>query len=135
MNLLGNAIKFTERGTVQLEVKLAAAEAGVCRIRFSVSDTGVGFGAAKTGGTGIGLANTRSRLAALFGPAAQLELQVNEPRGVTARIRIPLAKLANPSALPQALTKMATQSICCHRLALARSRSVRYRSTHPQATR
>ncbi|MFM9051756.1 MAG: response regulator, partial [Bacteroidota bacterium] len=43
MNLIGNAIKFTDRGSVQLDIKLTAAEAGICRLRFSVSDTGQGI--------------------------------------------------------------------------------------------
>jgi signal transduction histidine kinase len=60
----------------------------------SVADTGVGFGGAKTGGTGIGLANTRARLAALYGPGAELQLSVNEPRGVVASICVPLAEVA-----------------------------------------
>jgi LytS/YehU family sensor histidine kinase len=66
----------------------------------TVADTGVGFGAAKTGGTGIGLANTRARLAALYGPEAALELAANEPRGVVASVRIPLARLADAAAVP-----------------------------------
>jgi len=45
---------------------------------------------AKTSGTGIGLANTRARLAALYGLEAQLALRTHEPRGVVAEIRIPL---------------------------------------------
>ncbi len=63
-----------------------------------VADTGVGFGGAKTGGTGIGLANTRARLAALYGPGATLELSANAPRGVVARIRVPLAHAADAVA-------------------------------------
>lgn len=66
----------------------------------SVADTGVGFGGAKTGGTGIGLANTRARLAALYGPEAALDLAANEPRGVVASIRVPLARLAGAAAAP-----------------------------------
>jgi hypothetical protein len=66
----------------------------------SVADTGVGFGAAKTGGTGIGLANTRSRLSALYGAGAELELTANTPRGVVARIRVVLAQADTPLPVP-----------------------------------
>ncbi len=66
----------------------------------TVADTGVGFGGAKTGGTGIGLANTRARLVALYGPDAALDLAANEPRGVVASIRVPLARLADAAAAP-----------------------------------
>ena len=68
----------------------------------AVADTGVGFGAAKTGGTGIGLANTRARLSALYGPAAGLELAPNAPCGVVASIRVPLAQGGHAAAAPAA---------------------------------
>jgi len=54
-----------------------------------VADTGMGFGVAATGGTGVGLANTRARLTALYGDAASLELAPNEPSGVVATVKVP----------------------------------------------
>ena len=60
------------------------------RLVVEVADTGVGFGAAATGGSGVGLANTRARLAALHGEAAELSLEANLPGGVVASIRLPL---------------------------------------------
>jgi PAS domain S-box-containing protein len=83
VNLVGNAIKFTERGEVALKVKLEAERAGDVRLLFDVSDTGIGipaekqariFGAffqadssmtRKYGGTGLGLAIT-SRLVTMM---------------------------------------------------------------------
>ena len=74
VNLVGNAIKFTERGEVSLHVKLEAQRDGDVRLLFDVCDTGIGipadkqtriFGAffqadssmtRKYGGTGLGLA-------------------------------------------------------------------------------
>jgi signal transduction histidine kinase/CheY-like chemotaxis protein len=73
MNLVGNAIKFTESGYVLLEVRQVETEEGATRLRFSVEDTGMGVsrenldrifgkyqqdpGARKRyGGTGLGLA-------------------------------------------------------------------------------
>ncbi|MEW6220551.1 MAG: response regulator [Thermodesulfobacteriota bacterium] len=41
-NLMGNAIKFTEQGTVTLEVRLADRE-GCAEIQFVVEDTGIGI--------------------------------------------------------------------------------------------
>ena len=58
-----------------------------------VMDNGQGFGAA-SGGTGVGLANTRARLAARFGDAAELELEAAQPRGVIARVRLPAEALS-----------------------------------------
>ncbi len=46
-NLIGNALKFTERGEVELEVTMAGESIGVqegpVRLRFSVRDTGIGI--------------------------------------------------------------------------------------------
>jgi signal transduction histidine kinase/DNA-binding response OmpR family regulator len=74
MNLVGNALKFTERGRVALRVELAEELAGAARVRFVIEDTGIGIdperakklfhpftqGDSSTtrryGGTGLGLA-------------------------------------------------------------------------------
>jgi PAS domain S-box-containing protein len=84
VNYLGNAIKFTERGSVTLTGRVVAESADGYQLRFDVSDTGIGMSAAqmerlfdafeqadpstnrKYGGTGLGLAITR-RLALLMG--------------------------------------------------------------------
>ncbi|MCC6492616.1 MAG: response regulator [Pirellulales bacterium] len=43
MNLLANAIKFTERGRVSLRVEVDSATAREAWLRFSVTDTGIGI--------------------------------------------------------------------------------------------
>jgi two-component system sensor histidine kinase/response regulator len=78
LNLLFNAVKFTERGLVMLRVELLSQEGGQLLLRFAVQDTGIGIAAAdlgrlftpfaqadgtstrRHGGTGLGLALTRS---------------------------------------------------------------------------
>jgi two-component sensor histidine kinase len=87
--LVENAIKhglapLPEGGHVGVLARREGAQ--LC---IEVSDSGRGFGGA-SGGTGVGLANTRARLAALFGPAAELELEARSPQGVLARLRLPL---------------------------------------------
>ena len=84
INLTGNAIKFTERGQVGVDIKLVAESGTRVTLRFSVSDTGIGippeaqkeifapFSQAdasttrRFGGTGLGLAISR-RLVTLMG--------------------------------------------------------------------
>src|SRR5918993_1118965 len=43
LNLVGNAVKFTDHGSVRLEVALIAAEGEMARLRFTVADTGIGI--------------------------------------------------------------------------------------------
>ena len=69
-------------------IRLDAGRTGV-DLRVQVADTGVGFQASS--GSGIGLANIRSRLAALYGPEASLQLESNQPTGVVATISVPFA--------------------------------------------
>ncbi|OHC72363.1 MAG: hypothetical protein A3H93_16060 [Rhodocyclales bacterium RIFCSPLOWO2_02_FULL_63_24] len=57
------------------------------RLRISVVDDGLGF--AETPGKGIGAANIRARLAAIYGPTARLELSSRVGAGVTATLNLP----------------------------------------------
>ncbi len=86
-SLVENAIKHglepqREGGTVHIT---ASADAG--RLRLVVADTGRGFSA--TPGAGVGLANIRERLAALYGEGARLTIEANSPAGVVATIDVP----------------------------------------------
>ena len=56
-----------------------------------VADTGLGIDFSRPG-TGVGLANARERLVLLYGSRAELDLMPNEPRGVVARMKLPLPK-------------------------------------------
>jgi len=43
LNLAGNAVKFTNAGTVRLEIRLAETQGDKVNLRFIVSDTGIGI--------------------------------------------------------------------------------------------
>ena len=43
INLLGNAVKFTEQGSVQLRIALESASPADCVLHFTVTDTGIGI--------------------------------------------------------------------------------------------
>ena len=60
-------------------------------LRVAVSDTGLGFGAAGSGGSGVGLNNVRERLQALFGARSRLTIEPNSPNGTIATIVVPYA--------------------------------------------
>ena len=89
--LIENAVKHgiapaAEGGSIHVEAR-RDGEA----LEVSVADTGVGFSG--TGGSGIGLANIRSRLRTLYGAAGLLALASNSPHGVRASMRLPLREL------------------------------------------
>ena len=90
LNLVGNAIKFTEHGSVTLRVKPLPAPEGLAYVVFEVRDTGIGIAAEaveelfqpfhqidgsrnrRRGGTGLGLAISQ-RIVELMGGTIQVE--------------------------------------------------------------
>jgi LytS/YehU family sensor histidine kinase len=87
ITLVENAIKHgIDRSPSGGVVSIRARRNGD-RLTIEVADTGAGFRGGF--GNGIGLANTRARLSALFGDEAGLALSANEPSGVVASIDIP----------------------------------------------
>jgi signal transduction histidine kinase len=60
----------------------------------AVRDSGAGITASS--GSGVGLSNTRSRLAALYGAGATLSLSAAEPHGVVATVHLPIATATHP---------------------------------------
>jgi sensor histidine kinase YesM len=96
-SLVENAIKHglepkPEGGTLTL-----AADVSNGKLRVTVADTGLGFSATTAAG-GVGLANVRERLAALYGSGAQVTLEANSPTGTIVTIEVPYAVGAVGSA-------------------------------------
>jgi hypothetical protein len=102
-SLVENAIKHglePQREGGEVRIRAEAAEG---RLRMIVADTGRGF--SDTPGAGVGLANIRERLAAMYGNDAHLTMVANEPQGVVATIEVPRraaapAAGASPTASP-----------------------------------
>jgi signal transduction histidine kinase len=116
MNLVGNAIKFTEHGTIQIVVKQLTAVYGRTRLRFEVVDTGIGIPpdrqaqifdsfvqadsstTRRYGGAGLGLAICRQLVALMGG-----ELDVSSTPGQGSvfgfTVMLPIVALANRAAL------------------------------------
>ncbi|MEP6692120.1 MAG: histidine kinase, partial [Gemmatimonadaceae bacterium] len=59
------------------------------RLCLSVDDDGAGLAAARPNGTGIGVANTRERLAHRYGAHQQFALEQSPLRGLRVRIELP----------------------------------------------
>ncbi len=105
LNLINNAVKFTEKGEVVLTVAREADDVaeGECRLLFTVRDTGIGIPADRQGllfqsftqadatttrrygGTGLGLAISQ-RLVDLMG--GRIGLESDEGKGTTFRFTI-----------------------------------------------
>jgi len=90
LTLAENAIKHGLAPTPKGGTVVIRARATPDRLEVSVADDGVGLAAVPAGGSGVGLANTRARLGALFGGAGSLALAPNAPSGVVATLRMPL---------------------------------------------
>ena len=105
MNLVGNAIKFTDQGKVVVSVTPVATDGEWARVRFSVSDTGIGIApehrqtilsgftqidpslTRRHSGTGLGLAIS-DRLVRLMGGELHLTSEVGV--GSTFEFTLPL---------------------------------------------
>jgi signal transduction histidine kinase len=112
-NLIGNAFKFTERGSVKITSKLVAADSEAAEVYFSVRDTGIGmtdqhqkvifeaFNQAETsttrrfGGTGLGLTISK-KIVVKLGGDLQLESQVGRGSHFFFTIRMPFSQNTKP---------------------------------------
>ena len=107
-NLISNAVKFTDRGTVAVSVRRVGESTAQHQLHFEVRDTGIGIAPAAQarlfqafsqadasttrlyGGTGLGLAICK-RIVDLMG--GRIEVQSEPGRGATFSFDIPLLKV------------------------------------------
>jgi two-component system, sensor histidine kinase len=127
-NLIDNAVKFTERGTVRLEARATRAERGKIKLLFTVTDSGIGLTRAEIkrlfrpftqanaeiarryGGAGLGLAVVKS-LAKLMG--GDLTVTSTPGRGASFRLAIvlPIAAADTAGATHAQQTKTPTRRL------------------------
>jgi two-component system sensor histidine kinase/response regulator len=117
VNLVGNALKFTEQGEVAIRVTPEGKDEAQPLVRFSVSDTGIGIpreqqpavfqrfvqvdtsSTRRYGGTGLGLAISRELVELMGG---QIGLESDAGRGSTFWFVVPLARQPDVAAVPLA---------------------------------
>jgi signal transduction histidine kinase/CheY-like chemotaxis protein len=118
-NLISNAIKFTEKGNVSLDISSLSAENGNVLFKFKVKDSGIGIAADKQslifdsfvqasgdttrkyGGTGLGLSIVKSLVTLQEG---KISVESEPGEGSTFIVHLPFERgNANPSSLPQQL--------------------------------
>lgn len=110
-NLLFNAVKFTQKGTVSLEVKAESIDAETSMVTFKVCDTGVGIPQQELDkifamyyqvdlpehqsatGTGIGLAICQQMVSLMNG---KISVSSVEGKGTCFTVELPLAISKNP---------------------------------------
>ena len=115
LNLVGNAVKFTERGEVVLAVEVAARGGQGVRLRFTVRDTGIGIApgvrermfepfsqgdsstSRKYGGAGLGLSIAR-RLVGLMGGELGVDSQPGAGSTFHVELEFGLAGTAAPAS-------------------------------------
>lgn len=111
VNLLGNAVKFTQQGEIALEAQTLEYREDSALVEFKVKDTGIGISkkdqkkifrpfiqrdaeiTRKFGGTGLGLTICRTLIEAMSGGEESLQLQSVEGEGscFSFRLNLPLA--------------------------------------------
>lgn len=117
VNLVGNAVKFTERGEVTVTLDVAEAEVeGRLWVSICVADTGIGIPAQQRreifepfaqidqgtprrfGGTGLGLSITQRLVALLRGT---IEVESEEGAGTRFTVRLPVCAAEQPLPAPR----------------------------------
>jgi|GEM_PF-1544715 len=115
MNLIGNAVKFTETGSVCVNASLRTDDEGQTTLLWSVADTGVGIEqdhlsrlfesfqqadasiSRRYGGTGLGLSITQNICALMKG---KISAESTLGSGTTFHVSLPVQKVSSAQGLP-----------------------------------
>lgn len=89
-NAVRHGIAPLRRGG-QVWIRARLTGAGPVQLEVTVEDDGAGLDRATTPGAGVGLKNTRARLAAVYGDAATLTLNARDGGGARLALSIPVA--------------------------------------------
>lgn len=121
-NLAGNAIKFTDKGSVTVRLDIVGSTAHSVDVLFSITDTGIGIHpdkhekifelftqaevhtTRKYGGTGLGLAIVK-QVAALFDTAIQLESTPGEGSRFFFTVTLATAEKVKETSIPELIGK------------------------------
>ncbi|MCU0333541.1 MAG: PAS domain S-box protein [Chitinophagaceae bacterium] len=138
INLVSNAIKFTEKGGVRVSVKPEELMAGVCSLQLVVSDTGIGIDESqldsifdpftqeyrsttrKYGGTGLGLSISK-QLIELMGGTIKVESRKRIGTSFTLKLVLPVGHVAD---LPAEKTPASYGTLHGKRILLAEDNSM-----------
>ncbi len=124
INLLNNAIKFTQQGEISLELVLINTDKSHCQLQFTVNDTGIGIhpdriehlfepfaqnDASTTrnfGGTGLGL-TISNQLVGLMGGKIKVESELDKGSNFSFTLSLPISHQVEPEVMAKApeLTK------------------------------
>jgi PAS domain S-box-containing protein len=153
INLIGNAIKFTDEGQVLLKVKFIAG-ASPPLIEFAIEDTGIGMTeeqqerifkpfsqgdssvTRKFGGSGLGLAISQRLVQMLDG---EMDLESEPQKGSTFYVRLPVSSIEDIELVTPSLVVRDTEpeaplaeapSLSCRVLVVDDRRDVRHISQH-----
>jgi CheY-like chemotaxis protein len=126
INLVGNAIKYTEVGSVTLKVNVVTSENSKDTLQFIVQDTGVGmstealekafsefeqFSEIRTSnemGTGLGLAITQ-KIVELFNGSIYINSEIG--KGTTVQVEIELERTFRPENKPTEVNNIPCSSV------------------------
>ena len=126
LNLIGNSIKFTERGEIKLSINLLSENKEIVELKFSIIDTGIGIPenkltsifdeftqadsntTRKYGGSGLGLTIVKQLVETQGG---KVSVESKEKQGSTFSVNLKFKKNLNPKEVKKELDTIKNNSV------------------------